>query len=131
MLYVGLDIHSKRISLCVITSAGKNHAPLASEIDDQMMRILEGLPDRFEVCYEASCGYGHFHDWLHPVAARVLVAHPRRLRLIFRSSDKNDRKDAERVSSAVSQLVDEEGRSLAASIGSSHRFAAAATRPAA
>jgi len=28
------------------------------------MRILSGLPDRFEVCYEASCGYGHFHDLL-------------------------------------------------------------------
>src|SRR5271165_5067142 len=41
-----------------------------------MMRILEGLPDRFEVCYEASCGYGHYHDLLRPLAARVLVAHP-------------------------------------------------------
>jgi hypothetical protein len=50
-----------------------------------MMRILEGLPDRFEVCYEASCGYGHYHDLLlRPLAARVLVAHPGQLRLIFR-----------------------------------------------
>ena len=64
---------------------------------DQMMRILEGLPDRFEVCYEASCGYGHFHDLLRPVAARVLVAHPGQLRLIYRSKNKNDRKDAERL----------------------------------
>src|SRR5262249_24527428 len=62
-----------------------------------MMRILEGLPDRFEVCYEASCGYGHYHDLLSPVASRVLVAHPGQLRLIFRSKDKNDRKDAERL----------------------------------
>ena len=64
---------------------------------DEMMRILEGLPDRFEVCYEASCGYGHFHDLLRPVAARVLVAHPGQLRLIYRSKNKNDRKDAERL----------------------------------
>jgi transposase len=62
-----------------------------------MMRILEALPDRFEVCYEASCGYGHYHDLLSPFAARVTVAHPGRLRLIFRSKDKNDRKDAERL----------------------------------
>ena len=60
-----------------------------------MMRMLEALPDRFEVCYEASCGYGHYHDLLSPIAARVTVAHPGRLRLIFRSKDKNDRKDAE------------------------------------
>jgi hypothetical protein len=62
-----------------------------------MLRILRGLPDRFEVCYEASCGYGHYHDLLRPLAARVLVAHPGHLRLIFRSKDKNDRKDAERL----------------------------------
>jgi transposase len=62
-----------------------------------MMRLLEALPDRFEVCYEASCGYGHYHDTLSPIAARVTVAHPGQLRLIFRSKDKNDRKDAERL----------------------------------
>ena len=55
------------------------------------MRILEALPDRFAVCYEASCGYGHDHGILSPIAARVTVAHPGRLRLIFRSKDKNDR----------------------------------------
>jgi transposase len=62
-----------------------------------MMRILEMLPDRFEVCYEASCGYGHYHDLRSPIAARATVVHPGRLRLIFRSKDKNDRKNAERL----------------------------------
>jgi transposase len=62
-----------------------------------MVQILKDLPDRFEVCYEASCGYGHFHDLLRPLAARVLVAHPGQLRLIFRSKNKNDRNDAERL----------------------------------
>jgi hypothetical protein len=76
MLYVGLDIHSKRISLCVLNEAGQVVHRSQVRTIDQMMRILEGLPDRFEVCYEASCGYGHFHDMLRPVAARVLVAHP-------------------------------------------------------
>ena len=64
---------------------------------EELLRLLKGLPDRFEVCYEASCGYGHYHDLLSPIAARVTVAHPGRLRLIFRSKDKNDRKDAERL----------------------------------
>jgi transposase len=44
-----------------------------------------------------SCGYGHFHDLLSPLAARVLVARPGQLRLIFRSKGKNDRNDAERL----------------------------------
>ena len=34
---------------------------------------------------------------VHRLAARVLVAHPGQLRLIYRSKDKNDRKDAERI----------------------------------
>src|SRR4029453_4224315 len=97
MFYVGRDIHSKRISLCVLNETGQVVHRSQVRTIDQMMRILEGLPERFEVCYEASCGYRHFHDLLSPVAARVLVAHPGRLRLIFRSADKNDRKDAERL----------------------------------
>jgi transposase len=97
MYYVGLDIHNKHISICVLNESGQTvHRSQVRSID-QMMRILEGLPERFEVCYEASCGYGHYHDLLRPLAARVLVAHPGQLRLIFRSKDKNDRKDAERL----------------------------------
>jgi transposase len=64
---------------------------------EEVLATLQGLPDRFEVCYEASCGYGHYHDLFRPLAARVLVAHPGQLRLIFRSKNKNDRNDAERL----------------------------------
>jgi transposase len=97
MFYVGLDIHDKRIAICVLSETGQVVRRAQAHTIDEMMRILEALPDRFEVCYEASCGYGHYHDLLCPIAARVTVAHPGRLRLIFRSKDKNDRKDAERL----------------------------------
>src|SRR5689334_4769686 len=97
MFHVGLDIHTKRIAICVLDEKGQVvHRSQVRGIQD-LVRVLTGLPDRFEVCYEASCGYGHYHDLLRPLAARVLVAHPGRLRLIFRSRDKNDRKDAERL----------------------------------
>jgi transposase len=64
---------------------------------EAVLPILPNRPDRFEVCYEASGGYGHFHDLLRPLATRVLVAHPGQWRLIFRSKNKNDRNDAERL----------------------------------
>src|SRR4051812_5892166 len=97
MFHVGLDIHTKRIAICALDEKGQ--VALRSQVRglQDLVRVLTGLPDRFEVCYEASCGYGHFHDLLRPLATRVLVAHPGQLRLIFRSKDKNDRNDAERL----------------------------------
>jgi transposase len=97
MLYVGLDIHSKSITLCVLSETGQVVRRARVRTIEEMMQILERLSDRFEVCYEASCGYGHYHDLLRPIASRVLVAHPGQLRLIFRSKNKNDRNDAERL----------------------------------
>lgn len=97
MLYVGLDIHSKHITVCVLDENGKVARRRQVRTIDEMMQLVEQLPDRFEVCYEASCGYGHYHDLLRPLADRVLVAHPGQLQLIFRSKNKNDRKDAERL----------------------------------
>src|SRR5947199_10489010 len=97
MFYVGLDIHIKRIAICALDEKGQvAHRSQVRSLQD-LVRVLTGLPDRFEVCYEASCGYGHFHDLLRPLATRVLVAHPGQLRLIFRSKNKNDRNDAERL----------------------------------
>jgi transposase len=97
MFHIGLDIHTTRISICALDEKGQVvHRSQVRSIQD-LLRVLTGLPDRFEVCYEASCGYGHFHDLLRPLATRVLVAHPAQLRLIFRSKHKNDRNDAERL----------------------------------
>jgi transposase len=97
MFHVGLDIHTKRISICALDEKGQVvHRSQVRGIPD-LVRVLTGLSDRFEVCYEASCGYGYYHDLLRPLAARVLVAHPGQLRLIFRSKNKNDRNDAERL----------------------------------
>jgi transposase len=102
MLSVGLDIHGQPIAICILGETGPIVRRAQVRSIDEMMRILEALPDSFEVCYEASCGYGHYHDLLNPIAARVTVAHPGRLRLIFRSKDKNDRKDAERLAKLLS-----------------------------
>ena len=71
MFYVGLDIHSQRISICVLNATGQLAHRSQVRSLEEMLRVLRGLPDRFEVCYEASCGYGHYHDVLQPLAARV------------------------------------------------------------
>src|SRR5262245_32506317 len=97
MLHVGLDIHSTRITICALDDRGQVVRRAQVRTIEEMLAAPKALPDRFEVCYEASCGHGHYHDVLRPLAARVLVAHPGQLRLISRSRNKNDRNDAERL----------------------------------
>jgi transposase len=97
MFYVGLDVHSKLIAMCILDDHGKVWQRHQVRRLDEVTRILQQLPAPCDVCYEASCGYGYYHDGLRPLARRVVVAHPAHLRLIFRSKQKNDRKDAERL----------------------------------
>ena len=49
MFYIGLDIHSKRISLCVLDETGNlAHRSHVGSVEE-MLRVPRGLPDRFEV----------------------------------------------------------------------------------
>jgi transposase len=64
---------------------------------DQLIERLTGLPEPFQVTYEAGCGYGRFHELLSPIAADVMAANPGQLRLIHGSKKKNDRRDAENL----------------------------------
>jgi len=97
MFYIGLDVHTKPITICVLNSDGKVFKRCQVRQVEQMMAVLNKLPGRFEVCYEASTGYGRYFELLTTVASRVVVAHPGLLRLIFRSKQKNDRRDAEKL----------------------------------
>ena len=101
MYYVGLDVHQKRSSLCILDGDGKLVKRL--EVKGPWPKLIEAVdlhvPRPFAVCYEASCGYGPLHDRLRAAgrAERVAVAHPGQVRLIFRSKRKHDRVDAERL----------------------------------
>ena len=56
MLYVGLDIHSTRISVCALNETGQVVRRAQVRGVEEMLATLKGLPDRSEVCYEAGCG---------------------------------------------------------------------------
>ena len=71
----------------------------------KLLERLEQIDRPFAICYEASCGYGYLHDQLRRIAKRVVVAHPGRLQLIFRSKKKNDRVDARKLATLL--LLDE------------------------
>ena len=98
MYFVGLDVHLRHTSICILDAhgvklrQGQLRGPWSLIAEE-----LKTLPGSVAVCYEASCGYGYLHDLLTQVAERVVVAHPGQLRLIFRSKRKNDRADAEKL----------------------------------
>ena len=94
MFYVGLDLHAKYITICVLDENGKVYARWTVRQLDQMMDRLRALPGSWKVCYEASTGYGMYYEMLSEYADHVAVAHPGLLRLIFQSKRKNDRRDA-------------------------------------
>jgi len=106
MYYIGLDVHQRRCVLCILDQNGC----VVKEIRvnghwREILELLGNLGHPFAICYEASCGYGPLYDALKPLAARVVVAHPGHLRLIFRSKRKNDRVDARKL--AMLMLLNE------------------------
>lgn len=98
MRYVGLDVHWRTSTFCVLDDSGRK--VMTRTIRGPWSDLLEEisrLERPFEICFEASTGYGTLFDRLEPIARRVVVAHPGQVRLIFRSRQKNDRVDAEKL----------------------------------
>lgn len=98
MHYIGLDVHKKQSTFCLLDENGRKmftktiHGTWGAVIDE-----LSRQPKPFAICYEASTGYGYLHEQFCQIATQVAVAHPGHLRMIFRSKRKNDRTDAEKL----------------------------------
>jgi transposase len=98
VLTVGIDAHFRLFVVCVLDEAGAmvQEFTVRGGAQDLTERLRE-LPRPFQACFEASTGYGLLHDTLAPIAARVIVAHPGKLRLVFQSRRKTDRIDAQKL----------------------------------
>jgi transposase len=94
MFYVGLDVHFKYTTVCILNDNGKVHRRCTLHSIREVVDLLVDLPGPCQVCYEASTGYGFLFEALSPVAQHIAVAHPGLLRLIYRCKQKNDRADA-------------------------------------
>jgi len=98
MRTVGIDVHQLVSMVCVLDEGGRKEMQFTVRGRwPKLIAALERVPQPFAVCFEASTGYGFLHQALSQLAARVVVAHPGQLRLIFRSKRKNDRVDAEKL----------------------------------
>jgi transposase len=99
--HIGLDTHHRSSTLCILGANGQEVKTLTLRGGgggwDRVLATLRGLDGPIALCYEASIGYGTLYDKLAKVCSKVVVAHPGRLRLIFRSKRKNDRVDARKL----------------------------------
>jgi len=98
MWHVGLDVHYRTSTYCILDENG--HEVACETIRGHWPKLLERLAQvakPWSICFEASCGYGYLYRELSKMGARVVVAHPGQLRLIFRAKRKNDRIDARKL----------------------------------
>jgi transposase len=93
-----MDVHWRQTTICILDENGRRvkmfavHGPW-----QKVLAELSRIEGQWQVCFEASCGYGWLYERLKKMAQKVVVAHPGQLRLIFRSKRKNDRVDAEKL----------------------------------
>jgi len=98
MKYVGVDLHKKSISICVVVLEGRKRKVLArkrfacQDVDGiyQFFREL----GTFQVVVEATASYEWFAGLVERLADRVVLAHPKKLRIIAESKYKTDKIDA-------------------------------------
>lgn len=99
MKFVGVDLHKHVIKLCVMAVVqGKRNVVLrkgfaCSEIAE-IRTFFEAL-GRFQVVVEATAAYEWFFLLIEDIADRLVLAHPKKLRVIAESTRKTDKIDAE------------------------------------
>jgi transposase len=95
MRYVGIDLHKQSITVCVVDpdrnvlQTRKFACAEAARID----AFFAALGD-FEAVLEATASYEWLWQRLEPLARRLVLAHPGKLRVIAESTKKSDKLDA-------------------------------------
>lgn len=99
MHYVGVDLHKHSISVCAMIQAGNCRRVAArrrfrcADVEAIHAFFVELGP--FEAVVEATASYEWFVRLIEPLARRVVLAHPKKLRVIAESAKKSDKLDAQ------------------------------------
>jgi transposase len=96
MLYAGCDLHKQTITVCVVNASRQilNRQTLRCADETAILRFFQELGE-FESVVEATASYEWFVRLIEPIAHRVLLAHPKKLRVIAESTRKSDALDAQ------------------------------------
>ena len=99
MFYVGVDLHKHSISLCVVELVGRERKAVERkrfrcQDEEAILAYFAGLGS-YEAVVEATASYEWFVRLIEPTAARIVLAHPGKLRVIAESKKKTDKLDAQ------------------------------------
>src|SRR5262249_40911395 len=96
MNFVGIDLHKKTISLCVVNQARKvlDRKRFLCIQPEAIFEYFKKIGP-FQAVVEATSSYEWLWQLLEPIADRLVLAHPKKLRGIAESTRKNDRIDAQ------------------------------------
>jgi len=96
MDFVGIDLHKKTISLCVVDQE-RDVLDRRRFYCSEPERIVRFFEERgaFQAVVEATASYEWLVSLLEPLADRVVLAHPKKLRIIAESTRKSDKLDAQ------------------------------------
>jgi transposase len=93
--YVGIDLHKKTIVLCVMDQDRKVIYRRTFACGDvAAIRAFFAALGRFRAVVEATASYEWLVELIEPLAERVVLAHPGKLRVIAESAKKTDKLDA-------------------------------------
>jgi transposase len=93
--FVGVDLHKQTIVICVVNQAYRvteRRRFACGETEAIAAWFADQAP--FEVVVEATASYEWFVQLVEPHAARIVLAHPGKLRVIAESTRKSDKIDA-------------------------------------
>ena len=96
MNFIGVDLHKKSITICVMDEKRKVLArkTLACTQTDEIVEFFRQFRP-FKVVVEATASYLWFVELVEPLAEKVVLANPKKLRVIAESTKKTDRLDAQ------------------------------------
>lgn len=99
MKYVGVDLHKHLIVLCVVVLvAGRPKVVERGRFrcdESEAIRAFFRELGPFQVVVEATAAYEWFFLLIESLADRLVLAHPKKLRVIAESTRKSDKIDAE------------------------------------
>ena len=95
MHFIGVDLHKKSITVCVMDEKQSVVArkTLPCEKPDQIVEFFRQFRP-FQVVVEATASYPWFAELMEPLAEKIVLAHPKKLRVIAESTQKTDHLDA-------------------------------------